>query len=104
MRWRKLDEIPKPGQIVGVIYAHNKTHLPMSYEIMFGEFEQGAKSYSHRVCSGDMTGKGSWSVYWPQDDTYQNDEVLAWIPAEEFIFPEGLEHDEWWGKSVCRPE
>lgn len=104
MRWRDPHkQRPKSGEAVGIIYQHWKEHKYFSSQVMFGEVEVGNDG-SIRVNSYDFTGAGSWSVYFdeysevPDYGTIRNDDVaLAWIPANEFVFPEWVPHDRHWG-------
>lgn len=103
MDWRNPAlERPKSGEIVWVIYQHNKEHKPRSCQLMCGEVE-GAGNYL-RVDSNDFTGSGSWCVYFDQygpdadgDEYYRNDDIaLAWIPAAEFPLPDWIPHSPAW--------
>lgn len=95
-RWRDpRKELPKAGEIVAVIYAHWKEHMPLSYQIMFGEVT-GGESGQLRAESFDMTGSGAWSVAF--DKGRYGDEAVAWAPWGELNLPDWLPHDTHWGK------
>jgi hypothetical protein len=95
MIWRDpRKELPTDGSTVAVMFQHWKQHNPKSCEVMFGV----VRCYNNGDClveTDDFTGKGNWYV-----ELYGGnkscDTAIAWMPANEFVLPEWVPHDEWW--------
>lgn len=107
MKWRDPNkDRPKSGDIVAVLFQHNKKHNPRSCEVMFGE----AIFYDDEweVQSDDFTGLGSFGLHFKITNNkeaghYIGETPIAWMPADEFIIPEWVPHDDWWDESNDRP-
>jgi len=97
LNWRNPTERPKQGEMIAVLYQHNKQHKPMSCEIMFGRYEnfKAVEKDWGFVCSDDMTGKGSWGVYFGDKESFET--PRAWMPWKEFSLPEWVPHNDHWG-------
>lgn len=89
--WNKPNHKPKNRSIIAVMVGHWKEHLPMSYEIHFGEVEYSNDGKHWRANSNDMTGLGSWC---PGSD----DDMIAWCYWDEIKFPEWAKHNTHWGQ------
>lgn len=92
MRWRDpKKELPTNFTgVVAVMTQHWKKNNPISSEIYFGEVEWNNSGKQCRVCTGDYSGKGSWSLYFEEG---HDDEIVAWMPSNEFIMPGFLDYE-----------
>ena len=88
--WNKSSDKPKEGSVIAVMTCHWKEHLPMSYEIHFGEVEYSRDESSWRANTGDMSGQGCWC---PSEE-----DMIAWCYWDDITFPEWANHDNHWGK------
>lgn len=104
MRWRKPTEIPEDNSLVWIMtYPHKST--PASCEIHGGWVCMGLEStkFIWFIDNQDEIGSGSasWYAYNDKYDVRMDDysshciseTIMAWIPAEEFIYPEWLEEN-----------
>lgn len=87
--WNKPNDKPKAGRIIAVLKCHPKEHLPMSYQIQFGEVEYSNDKKSWRANTGDMSGMG---CYCPDEE-----DMVAWCYWDEISFPSWAKHDKHWG-------
>jgi hypothetical protein len=86
MNWKRMDERPAPGIIVGVLFQHWKQHNPLSYQIMFGIVSHG-EGGQWRADPMDYTGQGGWAVYSSPSTEVDRDVGIAWFHADLFNFP-----------------
>lgn len=104
MNWRNAKkEWPEEGSVVAMLYQHNKRHVPMSCEIMFGIVSYANDGSGYAAFSDDFSGHGSWGVHFGKGCCDYDDEPLAWMPAKEFPIPDWVEHDKWWGPDERNP-
>lgn len=89
MKWRDPKvELPKRDQVVAILTFPHKSNEPItSRQIFFGECWDENKGY---IMNNDSIGEGSrsWTLRPSGDDVYVYEDIEAWMPADEFVFPE----------------
>jgi len=97
--WMNPDLVlPKEGDIVWALLQHNKSHNPLSCEIICGEVSYSRDNTSCRVDTMDFTGKGGYCVYLltNEDTCCYEDKAIAWCPKGSLELPNWVRHDSGW--------
>jgi len=93
IKWHRYEEFPKEGSVVAILTGHNKNHVPISFQIEFGEVDHYINREGEPTWCADTNDLSGGGSYYPG----QNDGMIAWCYWDYINFPEWIKHNFHWG-------
>jgi len=75
IKWHRYEEFPKEGSVVAILTGHNKNHVPISFQIEFGEVDHYINREGEPTWCADTNDLSGGGSYYPG----QNDVMIACV-------------------------